>query len=473
MRAAGDWRRRLRGEAVRPRRGSEVQFTSNERRSYRRNFGFGVANGAMNMLGDTLIHPSLVLALFVSQLSNSNLLIGLVPALSVGVWFLPQLVAAALVAGKERQLPYAVWAGVVRALAIAALGVIGFVLGAGSPSTLLLCFFICYTIYNLSAGFANVPMVDVSARVVPPSRRGFYFGQRSFWGGVFGFLAGFVIQRILSRSADFPENFAILFFASFFVLALGALAAALMVEPKASGQRPNASLLAALRDAPRLLTNDHFRRFLTFRSFLSMSAIADPFFVVYAQHELGAPVSIVGFYIAAIAVTQFASNLFWSPLADRLGNRLVLQLAALLRMTIPVVALALPPLFRWGPLATRLPGGNSALYYTFGLVFAIYGVALSGQNLANMTYVLDIAPDNERAAYVGLINTFLGVVAFVPVIGGTLVDAFGFQFLFLIAFLITLIGVMASGALHEPRVASTVNLFSRQTILLRARRVRG
>ena len=457
---------------MRPRRGSEVQFTSNERRTYRRNFGFGVANGAMWMLGDTLINPSLVLALFVSQISQSNLLVGLVPALSTGVWFLPQLVAAALVQGKERQLPYAVWSAVIRALAIASLGAVAFIIGDSSPRTLLICFFAAYTLYNLSAGFANVPMVDIAARVVPANRRGLYFGQRSFWGGVLGFVAGFVIQRILSGPGQFPHNFAVLFFASFVVLALGAYAASMMVEPKSTGVRAGVTILSQLREAPRLMKNAQFRRFLTFRSFLSMSAIADPFFVVYAQHELGAPVSIVGFYIAAIAVTQFASNLIWSPLADRFGNRIVLQLSALLRMTIPVVALALPPLFRWSPVASRLPGGPSTIYYTFGLVFAIYGFALSGQNLANMTYVLDFAPDRERAAYVGLINTFLGVVAFVPVIGGTLVDAFGFQFLFLIAFLITLIGVMASGALHEPRVSGSINLFSRQTILPRSRRIR-
>jgi MFS family permease len=458
---------------VRPRRGSEIQFTSNERRTYRRNFGFGVANGAMWMLGDTLINPSLVLALFVAQMSKSNLLVGLVPALSTGVWFLPQLFAAALVQGKERQLPYAVWSAVVRALSIAALGAVAFILGDNSPRTLLICFFAAYTVYNLSAGFANVPMVDIAARVVPANRRGLYFGQRNFWGGVLGFVAGFIIERILSGSAPFPHNFAVLFFASFFILALGAYTASMMVEPKSPGVRSGATLIGQLRDAPRLLKNIHFRRFLTFRSFLSMSAIADPFFVVYAQQKLGAPVSIVGFYIAAIAVTQFASNLIWSPLGDRLGNRLVLQLSALLRMTIPVVALALPPLFRWTPVSSHVPGGDAALYYTFGLVFAIYGFALSGQNLANMTYMLDIAPDQERAAYVGLINTFLGVVAFVPVIGGTLVDAFGFQFLFLIAFLITLIGVLASGALHEPRVSGSINLFSRQTILPRSRRLRG
>ena len=90
---------------MRPRRrGSEIQFTSGERRVYRRNFGFGVANGAMLMLGDTLIHPSLVLALFVSQISTSNLLVGLVPAISTGIWFLPQLVAAAFLYAGQQEL---------------------------------------------------------------------------------------------------------------------------------------------------------------------------------------------------------------------------------------------------------------------------------------------------------------------------------------------------------------------------------
>lgn len=465
---------RNQGGFLRPRRrGSEIQFTSLERTVYRRNFGFGVANGAMLMLGDTLIHPSLVLALFVSQISSSNLLVGLVPAISTGVWFLPQLFAAAFVQGRERQIPFAVASTIVRALAVATLGTIGFVVGDRNPHTLLVAFFICYTVYNLGAGFANVPMVDVSARVVPANKRGFYFGQRSFWGGVLGFMAGFVIQRILSTGGAFPNNFAVLFFASFFVLTLGIYSAAMMVEPKTSVMRARGTLIGQLRDAPRFLGNVEFRHFLTFRSFLSMAAIADPFYVLFAKQELGAPVSVVGYYIAIIAVSQFVSNLFWSPLADRRGNRLVLQLAALLRMIIPVIALALPPLVRWGPIQPHIPGGSPTLYYTFGAVFALYGVALSGQNLANMTYVLDIAPDHERAAYVGLVNTFLGVVAFVPVIGGTLVDAFGFQFLFLVAFMITLAGVLASGALHEPRVSGTVNLFSRQMMIPRSRRLRG
>jgi MFS family permease len=458
---------------VRVRRGSDIQYGSGQRRAYQRNVFFGVSNGALLMLGDTFLHPTIVLALFVSQLTDSNLLVGLVPAISTGVWFLPQLVAAALVQGRPRQLAFVVWSSVLRAASVAVLAAMGYILGNDNPSRLLVGFFAAYTLYNLMAGFANVPMIDLSARAIPANRRGFFYGQRSFWGGVLGFLAGFVIQRVLSQHESFPTNFGLLFFAAFFCLALATYCAAMMIEPRQRLRVPRTTLAGQLRDAPAFLADDYFRRFLTFRSFLSMSAIADPFFVIYAQQQLDAPASVIGLYISVMAVSRFGSNLFWSPLADRAGNRLVLQLSALLRMVIPIFALALPALLRWSPIAERLPGGSATLYYAFGVVFVIYGIAMSGQNLANMTYVLDIADERERAAYVGLINTILGVVSFVPVLGGTLLDRFGFEFLFLVSFLIALVGVLTSGMLHEPRVVGSYNLFSRERMLPRSRRARG
>lgn len=457
---------------TRSRPGADIKWTSGERRTYQRNVLFGITNGALTMLGDTFIHPTIVLALFVSQISNSNLLVGLVPAISTGVWFLPQLIAAAVAQRSHRRLPIAVWSTVIRTLAVGVLGVLGFVAADREPSFLLLWFFILYTIYNLAAGFANVPMVDVMARAVPDNRLAFFFGQRNLWGGVLGFMAGFLIQRILSDGESFPMNFGLLFFASFVALALATYATVSIREPESPPQRHRATLGGQLLNAPLLLGNDHFRRFLAFRSFLSVSAIADPFYVVYAQQQLGAPAAVIGVYISAMTVARFGSNLVWSPLAERRGNRLVLQLSALLRMAIPVLALALPPLLRWSLIADRVPGGNQTLYYAFGLVFVAYGIALSGQNLANMTYLLDIAPEHERPAYVGLINTILGVVSFVPVLGGTLLDSFGFEFLFIVAFLIAFAGVLASGTLHEPRTVGTATVFSRYRLLARSRRLR-
>lgn len=453
--------------------GADIKWTSVERRTYQRNTVFGISNGALLMLADTFIHPTLVLALFVSQISHSNLLVGLVPALSVAVWFLPQLFVAAMIQGRTRRLPVAIWSTFVRALSIGVLGVLGFALGNRNPSFLLVAFFLLYTLYNLTAGAANVPIVDVVARTMPSNRLAFFFGQRNLWGGVLGFLAGFIIQRILAVDGAFPDNYALLFMASFFALALGTYTQSMMREPRDRPQERRATVMSQLRDSPALLANDHFRHFLSYRAFLSLAAVADPFYVVFAKQQLGAPDAIVGLYISAMTVARFASNLFWSPLGDRRGNRLVLQLSALIRMAVPVLALALPPLLRWSALPARSARQDQLLYYLFGLVFVAYGIALSGQNLANMTYLLDIAPEYERPAYVGLVNTILGVVSFVPVLGATLLDHFGFQFLFIVTFLISFAGVLASGTLHEPRVTGAAPIFSRYRLLTRSRRLRG
>ncbi|TVR70782.1 MAG: MFS transporter [Sphaerobacteraceae bacterium] len=435
--------------------GADVQRTSAARRLYHRNFGFGVGNGSFGLLAETLIHPSIVLALFVSQISDSNLLIGLVPAMAAGLWFLPQLFGAALTQGRARQLPFAFYGTLLRTLVIGLLGVIGFLVGSDEPSTLLIWFFVLYAIYNLAGGFTNVPMLELSARVIPANRRGLFFSQRSFWGGILGFMAGFLIQGILSQTEDFPANYALLFFAAFCALGLSTYFTAMMQETYAEPSGHRQTFASHLAEAPQLFNNSAFRRFLGFRVTLSLSAIADPFYVVYVQQQLGAPAEIIGVYIIGMTVARFGSNLIWSKLVDFKGNRFVLQVAALMRLGIPMIALLLPPLYGWDTFADRVPGGDDSIFYVFGLIFVLYGAALSAQALANLTYVMDVAEPEQRPAYFGLTNTILGFVAFIPVLGGIMVDAFSFEFVFIVTFLIAFAGVVASGLLHEPQSGDT------------------
>jgi MFS family permease len=451
--------------------GADVQWTSSARRLYHRNFAFGVANGSFGLLADTLIHPIIVLALFVSQITDSNVLVGLVPAIAAGIWFLPQLVSAAVTQGRVRQLPFVFYSTIVRTLAIGLLGVIGFLVSTDEPSNLLIWFFVLYAIYNLAAGFSNVPTLELSARLVPANRRGFFFSQRGFWGGILGFMAGFLVRGILDRTDDFPLNFALLFFASFCALAFATYSSAMLREQPQRPVEQRTTALAHLIESPQLFGNVSFRRFLGFRVALSLSAIADPFYVVYVQQQLGAPTSIIGLYIVGMMVARFGSNLIWGRLVDLKGNRFVLQLAALMRLAIPIIALALSPLFDWEAFATRVPGGEDALFYLFGLIFVLYGAALSGQTLANMTYVLDVAEPEQRPAYIGLTNSILGFVAFVPIIGGILVDAYGFEFVFIVTFLIAFAAVVASGMLHEPRRGPEGSI--RSALAGRYRRWRG
>jgi len=430
----------------------QQQRTRRERVRYWRNVAFGVTNGALLQLGDTFIHPTLVLVVFVSQLTTSNVLVGLVPALSVGLWFLPQFLSAAVVQGRRRQLPWATWASVVRAAAVGGLGAATAGIGERDPSLLLIVFIAAYAVYNLAAGFAFVPLVELSARVIPADRRGFFFSQRNFWGGLLAFLAGFVINRALAvENATVSATFSTLFFASFAVLCLASYTTVQMAEvpDRRHGRRPPVRFWIA--QVPELLRRGPLQRFLVYRVLLALGTIADPFFIVYAQVVLGAPAAIAGLYLSAMAVARFASNVVWGQLVDRWGDRAALQTAALVRLTMPLVALGLPPLLRWDAVSGLVPGGETAIQLGYGLVFVAYGVALSGQTLANLTYALELAGPDARPAFVGLVNTVLGVVSFVPILGGSMADHFGFEVLFLVALVLALLAVLASGLLPEAR----------------------
>src|SRR6186997_3326884 len=68
----------------------------------RRNYRLRVINGVMFALGDSLSSAGLVLALLVRQLGGSLALVGLLPALQIGGFLLPQM----LVGGRLQAMPY-------------------------------------------------------------------------------------------------------------------------------------------------------------------------------------------------------------------------------------------------------------------------------------------------------------------------------------------------------------------------------
>ncbi|MCS7050021.1 MAG: MFS transporter [Thermomicrobium sp.] len=419
-----------------------------EQRRLRQNFVFGVANGGLLLLGDALIHPVLVLTVFVDLLTDSAVLIGLVPALSVGLWFLPQALAAAFVQGRRRQLPWAAWGGIARALAIGSLAAVVLVNGTSGEtrSGLLAVFFVCYAAYNLAAGFAFVPLVELSARAIPADRRGFFFSQRNFWGALLALVAGFIVQRALAGGTS---GFAVLFAASFAALALAAYSTVWITErPVPTPERP---FRVWLQELPTLLSRRSVRRFLVFRSFLALSTVADPFFVVYAQGVLGIPAQTVGLYLALSAITRVAANPVWGWVVERWGNRQLLQLATLVRLLMPLIALSIHPLSSWERIVSRVGEPERAISIAFAVVFVAYGATLSAQMLANFTAVLDLARPDERPTLVGVTNTILGLVSLVPMLGGLVVERFGFPAVFLLALALTLLALASSGLLPGPR----------------------
>jgi hypothetical protein len=429
--------------------GADIRRFSADRHGMGLNYVLGIGSGALLVLADTLIFPTIVLALFVSHLTDSPLAIGLVPAIGAGVWFLPQFGASLILRGRRRHLPWATGASAVRAAAIALLAYVGYRADSMGDERLLRSFFICYIAYSLAAGFASVPSGSVIAKAIGTDRRRVFFSQRNLWGGAFALGAGLVIRQVLGPDgSDFPRNYTYLFIAAAIALVAATFLQATMQEPARVANPPGQSTRHAIRDASAVLTDSNYRRFLLFRVLFSLSAIADPFLIVYAFREFDASGSMVGVYVALVVLSRFVANLFWQPLSERRGNRVVLQYTSVIRLLAPLIALMVPYVTKTTLYQDRVTNDNAAIY-AFGAVFVAYGVALSGQIVSNFGYVLDIVPAPRRPAAIGLANLILAAVSFIPVAGGSIVKRYGFEEVFLAAAFLGLAAVFAGGALTE------------------------
>lgn len=412
---------------------------------FRRNYLLGIANGALFGLVDAVWAPALVLALFVAQLGGSDFMIGLLPAIYNGGWFLPQF----LISHRVQQLPYKkhlyIQTSIVRIICLALLVTATLVIGASQPALLLLIFFILFTAFSFLSGLGGNAFMIVVGKEIPPARRGSYFGTRDLAGTSMGLLAGYLVSFALGTPAGwaFPNNFAFLFLINLVAVTLGVAAFGFTVEPEEKIDGPELRFRDQLVAARRLLReNRTYRRFLVTRFVLAVADIATPFYAIFATRHLGAPEGIVGLYIGLTTLTAMVTNPLWSWMSDHRGNRGVLLVAAWAALAMPTVALAIGLFANRPEMATPL-----------GLVFLVYGTGRTAANIAFPTLLLEIAPPAERSVYIGFTNTVLGVATFIPAVGGILLDLFGFTPVFSLAIVLAAVGLWLATGLRNPRRA--------------------
>jgi MFS family permease len=244
----------------------------------------------------------------------------------------------------------------------------------------------------------------------------------------------------------FPANFGVLALLSLLCFALGIGSFAQVREPPQLRLGQPLRLGEGLRRAPALLrANANYRWFIDSRLLLRAGQLAEPFYIIYATETLGLPKAAAGVFVAAWAVAAALSNILWGRVSDRHGNRSLMLLTAALIALAPLLMIA-------GPAAVRGAGlGEAALTVALGVVFLLVGSATDGSAIAGMTYLLEVAPEDERPTYIGLANTILGVGALVPVLGGLLVAHLGYSWTFALGAGVALLGLAAASRLVETR----------------------
>jgi hypothetical protein len=423
-----------------------------ERDEVRRNHWLGVLNGTFIELAMALTNPGMVLTVLVRELGGSNALIGLLPTLRFGGWFLPQFVVGGWVQSRPKKIPIIVAIDAVRIVVYGIIAAILFSVGGPAPAIALAAFLVLFTLTRVSAGAGAVPRLDLYAAFVPRQRRAHFIAHKAFFGGLAAFAGGLIVQFVLAaRGLAFPGNFGLLFVGSTLCFLIATATISVAHEPRAQPRAWQRNLGQQFTYARTLLGGDRrYRRYVIMRALISMIRVGSPFYVVYALDRLHAPASIAGTYLSMLTFTRILSNPFWGRVLRRRGLKFVLQSANLLLASSAFLAVGLPALI------AALGLTDTIAAYAFGAVLLVQGLALGAHNVSLLPTLYEIAPARERASYIGLLNTMMGPTSFVSIVSGSLIDALGFEPMFLAAGILVLGGFLVGAGLRLPETNEAV-----------------
>jgi MFS family permease len=427
--------------------GAEPNAGLDQRPHLKRNFTLGIVNGGLFVFAESLMSIDTVLTWFVQQLGGSNFLIGLVGPMRDAGWFLPQLFTSHRLQREPFKMPVYRRAAAVRAAAWLVWTIATFLLAANYPA-LLLVFFVAYGVNSLASGFAGLPFMDIVAKTIPPERRGSYFGARLFAGSILGIAASVIVGVVLSarNPQPFPDNVGTLFVLSWFAAVIGMTAFGLVKEPPGDVRDDGYTFTAHLQRAARLpRQNQNLRYLLIARVVILLSYVAAPFYSIYSINVLGAPVSIIGVYMGARTIVSLLINPLWSRLSDRRGNKIVMQLATAVGVVMLVWVVVVPGAAR----SLNVP--PALIAYAVVPVFALMGAYETGVGIGAVNLTLEVAPPNDRAIYIGLTNTVLGVAYLSTAVSGLIVDLMGYEGVFVLGLILLLVAMWALWRLRDPR----------------------
>ena len=392
------------------------------------NFRWGVGNGLLYYAAETLLDPTLVVVAFLSHLTQSPLLLGLVVPMRDGAWSLPQLWVSGFLQSKPHKLTYYRWFGYVRIVCWLAIALtINLV---HDPYLLLVFFLLAYMISSFANGLSGLPFMEVVGKTIPPERRGEFFAWRMGMGGVGGIGASVLVRWLLDPNGplEFPYNFGVLSVAFLVLGAVSIFFLNALREPIETETLPAQSLSAQAQRAVAVVRgNRSYGVFLGMMTTMILSSAAVPFFAVYVQRNLGGSQAMIGYYLAAQTVANLLATIFFGRLSRRAGNSRVMAFALGAGMLMVGLVLALAVMAGIGPVSS----GLAAAWLV--PVFILVGIRNSGTGISWNSMLLEIAPPAERSLYVGFTNSLLGVVLLLTGLSGVIVKTMGFMALFVFA----------------------------------------
>lgn len=357
------------------------------------------------------------IAVFLARLGASSALMGWLtsaPALLAAIVYLP---GAAIAERFSDQVGVRVTCARLVRLSFLACALLPFVVPEEASGTLAVLLVVLWTVRAVFDAVAIPAWSSVLARAIPPEGRARVNSTRWALLAIVSAVSSAFFGWLLDQVA-FPLNYQIVFAISFAVGWLDPMVFRRIVVPliEVAPRSPRADgLMATLHGIPARLAEylrpiAYERRFLLFVAATTVYRVAlampSPLFSLFWVNELYASDGLIGLRGTVGNAALVVGYMIWGRLANRIGHRQVLLLAAGGLAFYPAVT-ALSQSAAWIPPAA-----------------AIWGLTVAGLDVGLFDLMLLACPDHRNQRFVAVSNMVANLAMFIgPLLGVALSDA--------------------------------------------------
>ena len=391
----------------------------------------------LQRIGDVIVDAKTVLPWVLAAVGAPAGLTGLLVPIRESGSMLPQ--AALLARVRRVAVRKRVWiAGAIGQFAAVAVMAVSVATFSGTVAGLGVI--VAITALALARSLSSIASKDVLGRTIPKGRRGRVNGWATVTSGLVAVTVGLAI-RLLGGEDVGAATYAVLLGAAALVWLVAAAAFAAVTEPP--GERDTAGRDGWLAPAAELLRSDAtFRRFVTARGLMLVSALSPPFVVALAARQTDGRFSELGMFVVASGVAGMLGGRFFGGLADR-SSRLAMMLGAGGSSAVILALLAMLTLTAAPPATWVFPGA-----------YLLLALAHTGARVGRKTLVVDLASGNQRTNYVAVSNSVMGIVLLATGAVSAALAQLGIELALLFLAALGLVGVAVTRSIPEPAAAT-------------------
>ncbi|ABR31563.1 MFS transporter [Thermosipho melanesiensis] len=379
----------------------------------KRNFYAFIWHAIFLAFASSFIEINTVIPSLVLKAGGSEIIIGLVTAITVGIPLLAQLLFASILVSKPLKKPYLLTGIYLR---IFSLFLIALVLASNLSNKLILLFSILgLTIFSFSGVFAGVSYTDLLGKSISKENLKKFMSSRQILKSIFALVGAFT-ARIIMKEFEYPINYSIMFYIASLSLLTASIGFWLIKENKITLSNEFPSFLKVLKSIPKYLLRDkNLLNYVIFSNLTGFGLIIIPFYVLLAKNSFSLDNKLVGNFLFLQMFGIIISSFLWGKLLHKQGYKKVLKYCVVLGSMLPILAVVLS---NFSPSV-------------FSIIFFLSGLTLSARQISFEGILIEISSHENRALYVGISGALNIVTALLPLVIGTVIKLVGFNIIFI------------------------------------------